>query len=167
MSDRRLDTRITFVNRLLGETECWANVSAMLNELCTTFGVRAAGLRWPADGPALVCEGTAQPSEPVKQIRFPVPGLAAGSLWIEAASDFDESSLCLAANAVGHSRLLRQRLGPIIEQARVAQRLEDAARVAGRVAHDLDNVFQGVTGFAALALDVLPSGSPAARTCAK
>jgi signal transduction histidine kinase len=67
----------------------------------------------------------------------------------------------LAGNALGASPVLKKWLGPAADQARIAQRLEDAAKVAGRVAHDLDNVFQGVTGFLALATDELVPGSPA------
>jgi signal transduction histidine kinase len=67
----------------------------------------------------------------------------------------------LAANALGASPVLTRLLGPAADQARTAQRLEDAARVAGRVAHDLDNVFQGVSGFLALAIEELVPGAPA------
>ena len=76
-------------------------------------------------------------------------------------SDADDELLQLAANALGQSAAFKKFLGPAADQARVAQRLDDAGKVAGRVAHDLDNVFQGVTGFLALALEELMPGSPA------
>jgi signal transduction histidine kinase len=89
-----------------------------------------------------------------------MPGQPAGALWVDAAGP-DDGMLQLAANAIGASAVLKKGLGPVADQARTAQRLEDAAKVAGRVAHDLDNVFQGVTGFLALAADELVPGSPA------
>src|SRR5262245_58806026 len=104
---------------------------------------------------------TAPMHRPALQALFPVPQLPAGLLWADGAVTADDGFLKLAANALGQSATLRKFLGPVVDQARVAQRLEDAGRVAGRVAHDLDNVFQGVTGFNALALELLEPGSPA------
>jgi signal transduction histidine kinase len=80
--------------------------------------------------------------------------MPAGLFWADGVSG-DDDLLALTANALGHAPALRRFLGPVVDQARIAQRLDDAAKVAGRVAHDLDNVFQGVTGFNALALELL------------
>lgn len=52
---------------------------------------------------------------------------------------------------------------PAVEPPPVAARLNDAARVAARVAHDFDNILMGVMGFAELALADLPADSPPAR----
>ena len=153
--------RVAFLNRLLGTAESWPNVRAMLADLCAAYGLRAAGLRWPAEGPAVLLAETAPPVKPAFQAAVPVPLQAAGLLWADGAVAGDDDMLRLAANVLGHSQAMRKFLGPAVEQARVAQRMEDAGRVAGRVAHDLDNVFQGVTGFNALALEVLEVGSPA------
>lgn len=154
-------TRITFLNRLLGDADGWSDMGAMLGELCSVFGVGASGVRWPAEGAAVLNIETTPTCRPSFQARFAIPNLAAGLFWANECDPLDEPFLRLAANAIGASPIMRRSLGPIAEQSRIAQRLEDAARVAGRVAHDLDNVFQGVTGFASLALDGLPSGSPA------
>ncbi len=35
-----------------------------------------------------------------------------------------------------------QRMGPVLDQSRVAQRINDAAVVAGKIAHDFDNISQ-------------------------
>src|SRR5262245_10539591 len=133
----------------------------MLTDFCTAFGAKAAGLRWPAEGPAVLLAQTAVMPNPPFQSPLQISGQPAGSFWADVPGDSDRNFLQLAANAVANSPALTRFLGPVAEQARIAQRLEDAARVAGRVAHDFDNVFQGVTGFLALALDVLTSGTPA------
>jgi signal transduction histidine kinase len=151
---------VAFVNRLLGSTDGWPTARALLADFCTAFGLRAAGLRWPADGAAVLLAETG-PAEPTAvQASVPVPQQPAGLLWADGARG-DEDFIRLAASALGHSAALRRFLGPVADQGRIAQRLEDAARVAGRVAHDMDNVFQGVTGFNALALEVLDPGSQA------
>jgi len=41
----------------------------------------------------------------------------------------------------------------------LAQRVEDIARVAGRLAHDFDNVLTGIIGFTELAQAAVPSGA--------
>ena len=153
--------RVDFLNRLLGPADTWPHVRAILADFCAAFGLRAAGLRWPADGPAVLFAETATTSRPAFHAPIPVPQQLAGLLWAEGAVAGDDGLLKLAAKVVGHSATLRKFLGPVADQARVAQRLEDAGRVAGRVAHDLDNVFQGVTGFNALALEQLEPSSPA------
>ena len=50
--------------------------------------------------------------------------------------------------------------------AELAQRLEDMARVAGRVAHDFDNILTGVLGFTELTQTAVPAG-PAHRHLAE
>ena len=159
MTDQDSSPRVAFLNRLLGGPDGWADARVMLAELCAAFGARDAGLRWPGDGPVWVTETGPQPTG-AAQRSVPIAGQPAGTLWVDGART-DDGMLQLAANALGASAVLKRFLGPAADQARVAQRLEDAAKVAGRVAHDLDNVFQGVTGFLALAADELVPGSPA------
>jgi signal transduction histidine kinase len=161
VTDRDIDARVTFISRLLGDADGWPTVHALLVDLCDVFGLKAAGLRWPADGPAVLAVETGPANRPATQVRYNLAGLSAGLLWVDGPLGDDEAFVRLLAHGIGTSATLRRALGPVAEQAKIAQRLEDAARVAGRVAHDLDNVFQGVTGFASLALDMLPSGSPA------
>ncbi|HEY1377376.1 MAG TPA: ATP-binding protein [Gemmataceae bacterium] len=51
---------------------------------------------------------------------------------------------------------------PAAEASAVARRLDDAARVCGRVAHDFDNVLMAVMGFAELAqAHIAPGSQPA------
>ena len=160
MSDCGVASRVAFLNRLLGPSDGWAGARALLADLCEAFGLRAGGFRWPADGPVAVLIETGPVPSPSFAAPVPVPGLPDGRLWVDGPAGDDEF-LRLAAGVLGHSPAMRKLLGPAADQARVAQRLDDAARVAGRVAHDMDNVFQGVTGFHALALEVLSPGSPA------
>jgi signal transduction histidine kinase len=153
-------SRVAFLNRLLGAADGWADARSMLADLCAAYGARSAGFRWPGDGaPVLIAETAPHPSG-AAQLVVPVARQSAGLLWIDG-SQADDGLVQLAANALGASTALGRFLGSAADQARTAQRLEDAARVAGRVAHDLDNVFQGVTGFLALALEELEPGSPA------
>lgn len=150
---------MAFLNQLLGPPDGWSDGRALLTDLCAVYGARAAGLRWPADGPVWSAETGPAPKGTVS-LSVPVAGQPAGLLWVDGASA-DDGFVQLVANALGASAVLKRLLGPAADQARVAQRLDDAAKVAGRVAHDLDNVFQGVTGFLALAADELMPGTPA------
>jgi signal transduction histidine kinase len=63
--------------------------------------------------------------------------------------------------SVAAVRSTAQPVPAIAEPPAVAVRLEDAARVAARVAHDFDNVLMGVMGFAELAQPHVPADSPA------
>jgi signal transduction histidine kinase len=160
VSDSGVTSRLTFVNRLLGHADGWSNPRALLGDFCTAFGARAAGLRWPAEGPAVLLAETTPAPHAAFQAPVPLPPMSPGLFWADGVAADDEF-LTLTANALGCSPAVRKFLGPVVEQGRVAQRLEDAAKVAGRVAHDLDNVFQGVTGFNALAMELLPLESHA------
>jgi signal transduction histidine kinase len=159
VTDSVVSPRVAFLNRLLGTPDGWADARAVLTEFCVAYGARAAGVRWPADGPVWSAE-TGPAPRGATQLHVPVPQLPAGVLWVDGART-DDGMVQLAANALGASAAFKKLLGPAADQARIAQRLDDAAKVAGRVAHDLDNVFQGVTGFLALAGEDLAPGSPA------
>jgi signal transduction histidine kinase len=160
VTDPAASPRVAFLNRLLGAPDNWPDARAMLAEFCTAFAARSAGLRWPGDGPAGWSAETGPAPKGATQFPVPLAQLPAGALWVDGART-DDGLVQLAANALGASAALKRFLGPAADQARTAQRLEDAAKVAGRVAHDLDNVFQGVTGFLALAAEELMPGSPA------
>jgi signal transduction histidine kinase len=153
--------RVAFLTRLLGATDSWPNAKSMLADLCPACGLRAAGLRWPAAGPAVLLAETDPTASHAFQSPVPVLNQPSGLFWADGPVQADDGYLRLVANALGAAPILRKFLGPAADQARIAQRLDDAARVAGRVAHDLDNVFQGVIGFAALAIEQLAPGSPA------
>jgi signal transduction histidine kinase len=155
--------RVDFLNRLLGSPDGWADAASLLGDLCVAFGARAAGFRWPAEGPAIVTAETGRVGREAAQLRVSIPQQPAGTLWLDG-SRTDDGFVQLVTNALGASPAMQKFLAPVTNQARIAQRLEDAAKVAGRVAHDLDNVFQGVTGFLALAMEELAPGSPARET---
>jgi signal transduction histidine kinase len=159
VTDTGVSPRVAFLNRLLGTPDGWTDARALLADFCADFGAKAAGIRWPADGPVWVAE-TGPAPRGATQWSVPVQQLPAGILWVDGVPA-DDGMVQLAANALGSSAAFKKLLGPAADQARVAQRLDDASRVAGRVAHDLDNVFQGVTGFLALASEELMPGSPA------
>ena len=63
--------RVAFLIRLLGAADIWPNAKSMLADLCSAFGLRAAGLRWPAEGPAVLLADT----DPAARLAFqsPVP----------------------------------------------------------------------------------------------
>jgi signal transduction histidine kinase len=52
--------------------------------------------------------------------------------------------------------------GPLIDPERLSQRLADAAVIAGRMAHDFDNILTGIIGFSDLTQPMLQAGSQAA-----
>ncbi|HEX3148263.1 MAG TPA: ATP-binding protein [Gemmataceae bacterium] len=159
MADSGKDARVAFLNRLLDSSNNWTNARAMLADFCLAFGAKAAGFRWPAEGaPSLVAE-TGQCPKNAATLIVPLDDQPPGALCVDGLRADDEL-VQLVAKALAASAALRRFLGPIAEQARIAQRLEDVAKVAGRVAHDLDNVFQGVCGFITLAREELEPGSP-------
>ena len=49
---------MAFLNRLLGTPDGWTDARALLADFCAAYGARAAGVRWPADGPvwSTVCD---------------------------------------------------------------------------------------------------------------
>jgi signal transduction histidine kinase len=151
---------VAFLNKLLGSPDSWSNAREMLTDLCVAFGLKSAGLRWPAEGAAVLLAETAAASPGAFRTFVPLPQQPAGVLWADGTIQ-DAEFFRLTANVLGHSAAMKRFLGPAADQARIAQRLDDAGKVAGRVAHDLDNVFQGVTGFASLALELLNPGSQA------
>ncbi len=79
--------------------------------------------------------------------------------WDDEWSDADRSYLALVGKTLERSPALAAAIGPAIDPERLAQRLSDAAIIAGRMAHDFDNILTGIMGFADLTLPLLPAGS--------
>jgi signal transduction histidine kinase/ActR/RegA family two-component response regulator len=73
----------------------------------------------------------------------------------------ERAALLLAAGWL--ARLCRPCLEEVVEAVRRQRRLEEAAAVAGRLAHDFGNVLTGVLGFGELSLAQLAPGTPAHR----
>lgn len=95
-------------------------------------------------------------------------GRAAGLIWLERGStdtwtDADKHYLVLSAKLIERSPALLLRIGRNIDSERLQQRLQDASVIAGRMAHDFDNILTGIIGFADLSVPLVPAGSQAAR----
>lgn len=95
-------------------------------------------------------------------------GRAAGVFWAErpfgmTTSDVDKQLVALTARLIEDSPAFAAVSGPSIDSERLMLRLQDAAVIAGRMAHDFDNVLTGIIGFADLSAPQLPAGSTAAK----
>src|SRR5205814_5962368 len=73
----------------------------------------------------------------------------------------------LSARAIDRSPVVAAATGPLVDPERLAQRLADASVIAGRMAHDFDNILTGIMGFADLAGPMLPVGSQPASFVAE
>jgi signal transduction histidine kinase len=83
-------------------------------------------------------------------------------LWMQGDADHEWCEDDVALLPVVGQLLVRavgEADGGLLERWRLQQRLEEAATVAGWLAHDFGNVLTGVLGFAELALDQAPPGS--------
>lgn len=99
---------------------------------------------------------------------FQPAGRPAGVVWAErggadAWSDADRQYLLLSVALMERSPLLAGKVRPMIDSERLQQRLDDAAVIAGRMAHDFDNVLTGIIGFADLTVPLLPAGAQPTR----
>ncbi len=156
--------RLNLICQILAGTGSVASATSLLEQICTVFQFSGAGIRWPADGPARleVEQGSNQGA-----IRYPLhpAGERPGLFWIvpenNKPTETDHAFFKLLAQALARSPYLISWLGSNVEAIRNAQRLDDAGRVAGRIAHDFDNVLLGTVGFAQLAQGALPPNHPA------
>jgi signal transduction histidine kinase len=103
---------------------------------------------------------------------FAPTGREAGLLWIERTgfenwSEADRNYLKLSARLIERSSALGTQLGVTLDPERLSQRLADVAVVAGRMAHDFDNVLTGIMGFSDLSLPLVQAGSQPAKFIAE
>lgn len=77
-----------------------------------------------------------------------------GKTWTES----ERAVLALAARLLSDQPALAELRERLLTEAKVRQRLDDAAFVCGRLAHDLDNLWTGILGFADLTLAQLKPG---------
>lgn len=99
---------------------------------------------------------------------FQPAGRPAGLIWAERGpaepwTDADRGYLVLSTRLIERSPALVAKIGPLLEPARLQQRLADASIIAGRMAHDFDNILTGIIGFADLSVPLLPAGSQASK----
>ena len=123
---------------------------------CGAFGPVKATVQYSSPGSAGRLFAGVQPS-----------GRPLGLLWAERPAgqpwgDAEREYLVLSAKAVERSPAMAALVGPVIDPERLSQRLADAAVIAGRMAHDFDNILTGIIGFSDLALPMLQAGSQAA-----
>jgi len=99
-------------------------------------------------------------------------GRSLGLVWAERPAgqpwgDAEREYLVLSARAIERSPAVAVRIGPVLDPERLSQRLADAAVIAGRMAHDFDNILTGIIGFSDLAQPMLQPGSQAAAFVAE
>jgi signal transduction histidine kinase len=100
------------------------------------------------------------------------PGRPLALIWAERSAghtwnDADRAYMGLVGKTLERSPAVAAAIGPAIDADRLVQRLADAAVIAGRIAHDFDNILTGILGFADLALPLLPAGSQPASYLAE
>ena len=100
------------------------------------------------------------------------PGQPTGLVWAERGAgepwgELDRNYLRLSARLIERSPALAAQFGPQVDGDRLQQRLADASVIAGRMAHDFDNILTGIIGFADLTVPLLPAGSQPAKFVAE
>jgi signal transduction histidine kinase len=96
----------------------------------------------------------------------PLAGRPGGLVWVERAAGAGWTAdlrayLALAARAMGRSPAVAAAAGSGPDPERLAQRLADAAVIAGRMAHDFNNILTGIVGFSDLLAPLVPPGTAA------
>jgi signal transduction histidine kinase len=95
-------------------------------------------------------------------------GRPLGLVWAERPagqpwSDAERAYLVLTAKTMERSPAVAAVIGSLLDPDKLYQRLGDAAIIAGRMAHDFDNILTGIIGFSDLTLPMLQPGSQAAN----
>lgn len=95
-------------------------------------------------------------------VPLPVDGRRNGVFWAidpNGIAEEDLLTLTVVAQALLRHPAFVDKLGPSLDSTRISQRLNDAAQVAGKIAHDFDNVFTGVVGFGEMVQGLLEPGT--------
>ena len=100
------------------------------------------------------------------------PGRQPGVVWADRGpaepwTEVDRSYIRHSARLIERSAALGHHVGPIVQTDRLQHRLADAAVIAGRMAHDFDNILTGIIGFSDLTIPLVPAGSQQARFIAE
>jgi signal transduction histidine kinase len=163
---------------------------SLLAELAASFDLVETGLRWPVLGLPQVSatigadKGCGVDAETGTRLaaarssdevladpmgsRFLIPlvftSRSNGMLWALPSGDAswqeeDRTALVLAAQCLAKHPAVLERIGAA-DQSRITQRMQDAALVSGKIAHDFDNIFTGVVGFAEMALPLVDPSLP-------
>jgi len=171
-----LSAGLAYLPRLLDACPDVAAFDDLVTGLVRAAGWHSASVTWaesprPADflaRPDGVIHGphTFDPDNTLGNALTP-PGCA-GAFWVAREpltqwTDDDSHFLELTARLLERSPALSVLLGPTLDPERLSQRLADAAVIAGRMAHEFDNILTGVIGFSDLSLPLLPAGSQAAK----
>jgi signal transduction histidine kinase len=95
------------------------------------------------------------------------PGRPLGLIWAERPAgqpwnDAEREYVALCGKTAERSPAVSVHVGPILDADRLSQRLADASVIAGRMAHDFDNILTGIIGFSDLTQPMLAPGSQAA-----
>jgi signal transduction histidine kinase len=95
-------------------------------------------------------------------------GRPSGVIWAERGptepwTELDRSYLILAVRMIERSPAFLGKIGPMLDPDRLVQRLQDASVIAGRMAHDFDNILTGIIGFSDLSAPLLGSVPQAAK----
>jgi signal transduction histidine kinase len=166
-----------------------ATIESLLASWVRACGWKAAGFLAPADGVAKSAPGHtviehAELSDALNRLRAgeptlvvsvpggtsrvyaPVmcPGRPLAALWAERTPGFtwseaDHAYIATTAKAAERSPVVIAALGASFDPERASQRLADAGVVAGRMAHDFDNILTGILGFTDLALPLTAPGT--------
>ena len=167
--------------------------AALLDEWREERGWHQVGIAWPAESPTVVCASSHSAMTLPTNSPCPASGMLAishseygsryiaglfptnaepGILWVDANAEpvwteFDEQYVLLAAKLIERSSAFTVLIGSSNPVSRLDQRLADVAVVAGRMAHDFDNLLTGIIGFTDLSVPLLTPGSQPAKYVAE
>ena len=171
-----LSAGLAYLPRLLDACPDVAAFDDLVSGLVRSVGWQSAGAVWSEPTPG--SNFTARPDgvdhgvtgfDPAgKRLTALTPPGRVGVLWAtrddaDPFTDDDAHFLQLTARLLERSPALAVVLGPTVDPERLSQRLADAAVIAGRMAHEFDNILTGIIGFSDLSLPLLPAGSQAAK----